>query len=44
AHAVISRSWLLAQLYKNKHIDSQNDTYQTAFITATEIVRWYDRE
>ena len=41
AHAVISRSWLLAQIRKNKSI--KND-YQTSFVTSTEITRWYDRE
>ena len=40
-HAVISRSWLLAQMQKNKKI---RDDYQTSFVSATEIVRWYDRE
>lgn len=41
AHAVISRSWLLAQIQKNKSIKSD---YQTSFKTSTEIVKWYDRE
>ncbi len=41
AHAVISRSWLLAQMEKNKAIDAG---YQTSFVTPTEIIRWYDRE
>lgn len=41
AHAVISRSWLLAQIQKNKSIVAD---YQTAFVTPTEMVRWYDRE
>jgi len=41
AHAVISRSWLLAQLQKNKDITGD---YQTSFESPTEIVRWYDRE
>ena len=41
AHAVISRSWLLAQIQKNKSIEKD---YQTSFVTPTEIVRWYDRE
>ncbi len=40
-HAVISRSWLLAQMQKNKEI--RND-YHTSFVSAGEIVRWYDRE
>lgn len=41
AHAVISRSWLLAQIQKNKSLEKD---YQTSFVTPTEIVRWYDRE
>ncbi|QRX63952.1 SpoIID/LytB domain-containing protein [Dysgonomonadaceae bacterium zrk40] len=41
AHAVISRSWLLAQMEKNRVIDAG---YQTSFVTPTEIIRWYDRE
>ncbi len=41
AHAVISRSWLLAQIQKNKKIKGD---YQTSFVTPTEIIRWYDRE
>lgn len=41
AHAVISRSWLLAQIQKNKSIKSN---YQTSFKTSTEITKWYDRE
>lgn len=39
AHAVISRSWLLAQIYKKKH------THQCACTeTADERVKWYDRD
>jgi len=41
AHAVISRSWLLAQIQKNEKI---NDQYKTSFESPTEIIRWYDRE
>ena len=41
AHAVISRSWLLEQMEKNKVIEAG---YQTSFVTPTEIIRWYDRE
>jgi len=41
AHAVISRSWLLAQIQKNKDLTGD---YQTSFASPTEIVRWYDRE
>ncbi|MDD4459473.1 MAG: SpoIID/LytB domain-containing protein [Proteiniphilum sp.] len=41
AHAIISRSWLLAQIEKNKEIKGE---YHTAIVTPTEIIRWYDRE
>jgi SpoIID/LytB domain protein len=40
AHAVISRSWLLAQMNKSKDTVKDN-----AFVeTVDEIIRWYDRE
>ena len=44
AHAVISRSWLLAQIQKTKSLEKSEKKYQTSFITPTEIVHWYDRE
>ncbi len=44
AHAVISRSWLLAQIHKNESLESTGTHYQTSFETLTEIFRWYDRE
>ncbi len=44
AHAVISRSWLLAQIRKNQSLENSGTGYQTSFETPTEIVRWYDRE
>ena len=44
AHAVISRSWLLAQVQKNKFLQTGNKNYQTTFYTDDELVRWYDRE
>lgn len=43
AHAVISRSWILAQIDKHEHKDS--DCEYAAFTqTADEIIRWYDRD
>jgi stage II sporulation protein D len=42
AHAVISRSWLLAQIDKGRTIKQQS--YQTSFLTYTEWIKWYDRE
>lgn len=44
AHAVISRSWLLAQIEKNKEIQEKNTQYFTFIETSEEIIRWYDRE
>ncbi len=44
AHAVISRSWLLAQVQKNRSLQSNQKKYQTTFSTDDELVKWYDRE
>lgn len=44
AHAVISRSWLLAQIEKNKEIINSKETYSACTQTDTELVKWYDRE
>ncbi|OQY04466.1 MAG: amidase [Bacteroidetes bacterium 4572_117] len=44
AHAVISRSWLLAQIEKNKTLQSETETYQSVYESDTELVKWYDRE
>jgi stage II sporulation protein D len=44
AHAVISRSWLLAQIEKRRTLRKDTGKYQTHFRTEHEIVRWYDRE
>ena len=44
AHAVISRSWLLAQMDKTARLNAGEGKYTTSFITDTEIIRWYDRE
>lgn len=44
AHAVISRSWLLAQIEKNREIVAAGEVYNPLTITETEIVKWYDRE
>lgn len=41
AHAVISRSWLLAQMEKNNRINKDNEP---AYQTDEELIRWYDRE
>lgn len=44
AHAVISRSWLLAQMEKNKTLADGQDTYTTCTQTDEELIKWYDRE
>lgn len=44
AHAVISRSWLLAQIEKNKEINTYREEYSTGKQTDEELIRWYDRE
>jgi len=44
AHAVISRSWLLAQIQKSKSLSEGKKRYETDFRSENEIVRWYDRE
>lgn len=44
AHAVISRSWLLAQVQKNKKLKLDNHIYQSVFRSDDELIRWYDRE
>ncbi len=41
AHAVISRSWLLAQIERSKHPQIQNRQTQNS---PDELIRWYDRE
>lgn len=42
AHAVVSRSWLLAQLEKQKIVKNKKSVKE--IITDDEITRWYDRE
>jgi len=44
AHAVISRSWLLAQIDKTLRLSDAGEKYRTSFVSDTEITRWYDRE
>jgi len=44
AHAVISRSWLLAQIEKNKEINATQSAYSTCKQTDEELIKWYDRE
>jgi SpoIID/LytB domain protein len=44
AHAVVSRSWLLAQMEKTRKIKSEGRKYIATTRTTSEIIRWYDRE
>lgn len=44
AHAVISRSWLLAQIEKSHTLDKAASKHNTNIRTDDEIIRWYDRE
>lgn len=44
AHAVISRSWLLAQIEKNKRIADAGENYCACTENDAERIKWYDRE
>lgn len=44
AHSIISRSWLLAQIEKNKKLSFSKEKYKTLFETEEELIKWYDRE
>jgi len=44
AHAIISRSWLLAQIDKQQELVKSKATYQLIHETDEEYIRWYDRE
>ena len=44
AHAVISRSWLLAQIEKSKKQEVIKPEQSRDFNESDEIIRWYDRE
>lgn len=44
AHAVISRSWLMAQMQKSSELSQSTSEYQSIVETADEYIRWYDRE
>jgi SpoIID/LytB domain protein len=44
AHAVISRSWLLAQIEKRKQHESGGDNFFSFTKSDQEFIRWYDRE
>lgn len=44
AHAVVSRSWLLAQIEKRKAMSKKHGDFFSFVKTDTEYIRWYDRE
>lgn len=43
AHAVISRSWLLAQMWRRRH-PQPGERLPVGSATEGEVVRWYDQE
>lgn len=44
AHAIISRSWLIAQIEKSNEIKTRESSYETTHQTDDELIKWYDRE
>ncbi len=44
SHAIISRSWLLAQIEKQNELSDIEDDYSLIHETEDEYIRWYDRE
>ncbi len=42
--AVVSRSWLLAQIDKSKTIRAKMEVYSSESRTEDEFIKWYDRE
>lgn len=44
AHAIISRSWLLAQILNNRSQEKKESKHDSSIVTSTEIIKWYDRE
>lgn len=44
AHCIISRSWILAQIQKNKDIVASAQDYSACTDTEDERIKWYDRE
>ncbi len=44
AHAVISRSWLLAQMDKRRRLKDGSDSFFSFIKKDDELIRWYDRE
>ncbi len=44
AHAVVSRSWLFAQIEKRKSVQDSGNEFFSFTKTDSEYIRWYDRE
>ena len=44
AHAIVSRSWLLAQIEKSKTLKKEKTKYLTSFENESERIKWFDRE
>lgn len=44
AHAVISRSWLLAQMKKRRDMQERGDNFFSFVKKEDELIRWHDRE
>ncbi len=44
AHAVISRSWLIAQCEKSEELKKSGEAYRSVRENEEEYIRWYDRE
>ncbi len=44
AHAVISRSWLLAQMLRREQSSDHKDNFFSFIKKDDELIRWYDRE
>ena len=44
AHAVVSRSWLFAQIEKRKAMSGKDEGFFSFIKTKDEYIRWYDRE
>lgn len=42
--AVVSRSWLLAQIEKSRSIKKRNESYSSESKNENELIKWYDRE
>ena len=44
AHAIVSRSWLLAQIEKSRQLKKTKAKYSSLCISEEERIKWYDRE